>query len=147
MFPRFLKWDIGALLKKVEVDRLRSLEYEREVMGSDIEMREDTVADVVECVGGDEHFVDVWKVDGVEAEQGVHVGNVGCRGATGREYHVVGSTQQSKKVEGAIQTDGVHVPRGAQGCESVGDSRLTEALGAITGLELQIKKKMKWLRY
>ncbi|KAI7995628.1 hypothetical protein LOK49_LG11G02882 [Camellia lanceoleosa] len=71
MFPRFMKWDIGKLLIKgqgvdlsgpvnfqVKVDRLRSFEYEREMMGADVVMFGDVQANVVDCVGGDDPFVE-----------------------------------------------------------------------------------------
>ncbi|KAI8012590.1 hypothetical protein LOK49_LG06G01895 [Camellia lanceoleosa] len=71
MFPRFMKWDIGKLLVKgqgvdlsgpvnfqVKVDRLRTFEYEREMLGADVVMFGDVQADVVDCVGGDDAFVE-----------------------------------------------------------------------------------------
>ncbi|KAI8031074.1 CBL-interacting protein kinase 24 [Camellia lanceoleosa] len=75
MFPRFLKWGIGTLLNKaqgvefagavtfqVKTDRLRSLEYEREMMGLDVEAADIDVADVVDIgannVGSEDDFVD-----------------------------------------------------------------------------------------
>ncbi|KAI8020224.1 hypothetical protein LOK49_LG04G01394 [Camellia lanceoleosa] len=71
MFPRFMKWDIGKLLIKgqgvdlsgpvkfqVKVDRLRSFEYEREMLGAEVVEFGDVKADVVECAGGDDAFVE-----------------------------------------------------------------------------------------
>ncbi|KAI7986992.1 putative receptor protein kinase ZmPK1 [Camellia lanceoleosa] len=71
MFPRFMKWDIGKLLIKgqgvdlsgpvkfqVKVDRLRSFEYEREMMGADVVEFGDVKASVVGIFGGDDRS---WK--------------------------------------------------------------------------------------
>ncbi|GMP47069.1 hypothetical protein CsSME_00014996 [Camellia sinensis var. sinensis] len=63
MFPRFMRWDIGALVTRirgldfsapgkflVRTDRLRSLEYERDILATDgheVGRRDDGVTDVV----------------------------------------------------------------------------------------------------
>ncbi|KAI7996973.1 hypothetical protein LOK49_LG10G02505 [Camellia lanceoleosa] len=48
----------GPVKFQVKVDRLRSFEYEREMMGADVVEFEDVKADVVECAGGDDAFVE-----------------------------------------------------------------------------------------
>ncbi|KAL7163399.1 hypothetical protein ACSBR2_039492 [Camellia fascicularis] len=90
MFPRFMKWDIGKLLSKaqgvdlsgpinfryVKVDRLRSFDYEREVMEVDVVVLENVELDVFDCVGGDEAFVDEFKGDGRHTETAMHADNL-----------------------------------------------------------------------
>ncbi|GMP79170.1 hypothetical protein CsSME_00034825 [Camellia sinensis var. sinensis] len=106
MFPRFVKWDIGVLLKNVKVDRLRSLDYEREVIGTADVVVKEVVADVVgrsvKCADGDDHFVDERRVEVSTTNEVVHGGNVESRG--GKEHG-----------EGGIDMDGLNGSADAQG--------------------------------
>ncbi|GMP23718.1 hypothetical protein CsSME_00001216 [Camellia sinensis var. sinensis] len=135
MFLRFLKWDIGALMNKmqgvdlagtigfqVKVDRLRSFDYEREVMGTDIEAEEDGFADIngrgEDCDGVDEHFV----AEGARKNES--------------DDHVV----QGRKLDVKRFTE--HVDRNS-GIERDSSHKLEEVLIAVAELEMQNKKKDK----
>lgn len=121
MFPRFLKWDIGALINKVQgvdlsgiikfqviVDRLRPFDYEREVMGIDIEVMKGAVADVVDGDDGDEHFMDKVKVVVASNDAPMHIGNVETSSGNGREQRSSGNVQHPNMVEWGIETDRLH---------------------------------------
>ncbi|XP_028089042.1 uncharacterized protein LOC114289493 [Camellia sinensis] len=135
MFPRFLKWDIGALMNKIQgvdlagtigfqgkVDRLRSFDYEREVMGIDIEAEEDGFADIngggEDCDGVDEHFM----------AEGTRKNESDDQVVQGRKLDVKRFTE--------------HVDRNS-GIERDSSHKLEEALIAVAELEMQNKKKDK----
>ncbi|GMP98183.1 hypothetical protein CsSME_00046159 [Camellia sinensis var. sinensis] len=135
MFPRFLKWDIGALMNKIQgvdlagpigfqvkVDRLRSFDYEREVMGTDIEAEEDGFADIngggEDCDAVDEHFM----------AEGTRKNESDDQVVQGRKLDVKRFTE--------------HVDRNS-GIERDSSHKLEEALIAVAELEMQNKKKDK----
>ncbi|KAI8010366.1 hypothetical protein LOK49_LG06G02117 [Camellia lanceoleosa] len=68
----------------VKVERLRSLDYEREVMGAADEVVEEVVADIVgrivKCADGDDHFMDERRVEVAATNEVVHGGNVESQG-------------------------------------------------------------------
>ncbi|CAL5409358.1 unnamed protein product [Camellia sinensis] len=135
MFPRFLKWDIGALMNKIQgvdlagligfqvkVDRLRSFDYEREVMGTDIQTEEEGLADInsggEDCDGVDEHFMAEGTGKNASADQVVQGRNIAVKWFT------------------------EHVDRNS-GIERDNNHKLEEALIAVAELEMQNKKKDK----
>ncbi|KAL7187786.1 hypothetical protein ACSBR1_037775 [Camellia fascicularis] len=157
IFPKFLKWDIGKLLSKaqgvdlpgpvnfqVKVDRLRSFDYEHEVMGMDVMTWENVEANVIECNGGNEHFVDELKVDGGHTEAVTHGGKVEFEcGDERKECSSWGWQQPDNSVEG----NGIDALQGStngKGNQGVNDNKLNEVVSAIAALELQNKKMMKW---
>ncbi|KAI8029822.1 7-deoxyloganetic acid glucosyltransferase [Camellia lanceoleosa] len=68
----------------VEVDCLRSFDYEREVIGATNVVVEEVVVDVVcrslECIDGDDHFMDKRRVEVAATNEVVHSDNVESRG-------------------------------------------------------------------
>ncbi|KAI8024768.1 hypothetical protein LOK49_LG02G00113 [Camellia lanceoleosa] len=158
MFPRFLKWGIGTLLNKaqgvefagavtfqVKTDRLRSLQYEREMMGLDVEAADIDVADVVDIgannVGGEDDFVDRVNVMKETVDVGMQGGTVEARGKNKiGKSHAGNVRDHSVGVLGAgldVQRESI---RAYEKCTQV-DSKLEEALTAITTLQLQNKNK------
>ncbi|KAI8021170.1 hypothetical protein LOK49_LG03G01158 [Camellia lanceoleosa] len=154
MFPRFMKWDIGKLLIKgqgvdlsgpvnfqVKVDRLRSFEYEREMMGANVVMFGDVQADVVDCVGGDDAFVE----DGEGIETGkcdaMHTNDLECGFGVVREEC---SSWEGHKAGSPVGGNAADVLRGSvfvNNSEGVKSSRVDEYVNAIAILELENKRK------
>ncbi|KAI7989094.1 hypothetical protein LOK49_LG13G00126 [Camellia lanceoleosa] len=154
MFPRFMKWDIGKLLIKgqgvdlsgpvnfqVKVDRLRSFEYEREMMGADVVMFGDVQADVVDCVGGDDAFVEGGEGIDTEKCDAMHTDDLECRFGVVREEC---SSWEGQKAGSPVGGNAADVLRGSvfvNNSEGVKGSRVDEYVNAIAILELENKRK------
>ncbi|KAI8028619.1 hypothetical protein LOK49_LG02G01088 [Camellia lanceoleosa] len=155
MFPRFLKWGIGTLLTKaqrvefassvtfqVKTDRLRSLEHEREIMGLDVEVVDRDVADMdSKNVGGDDDFVNGVNVMKETVDVGRRGGSVDARGNNKiGKSHAGNVHDHSVGVFGAgtdVQRESISTYENYRQV----DSKLEEALTAITALQLQNKNK------
>ncbi|KAL7185262.1 hypothetical protein ACSBR2_027232 [Camellia fascicularis] len=141
MFPRFMKWDIGKLLSKVKVDRLRSFEYEREMMGADVVVFENVQSDVVDCVGGDDAFVDELKGDGIHTEVAMHTGNVEFGFGDVHEECSSWEGHKPKMTVGGKGTGALHGSTSGKDNEGVNDSKVNEYGSGIAILELENKRK------
>ncbi|KAI8019873.1 hypothetical protein LOK49_LG04G03785 [Camellia lanceoleosa] len=154
MFPRFMKWDIRKLLIKgqgvdlsgpvnfqVKVDRLRSFEYEREMMGADVVMFGDVQADVVDCVGGDDAFVEGGEGIDTEKCDAMHTDDLECGFGVVREEC---SSWEGQKAGSPVGGNAADVLRGSvfvNNSEGVKGSRVDEYVNAIAILELENKRK------
>ena len=140
-----LKCHCVCLCEQVKTDRLRSLEYEREMMGLDVEAADRDVADVVDIgannISSEDDFVDRVNVMKETVDVGMWGGSVEARGKNKiGKSHVGNVRDHSVGVFGA----GLDVQ-----CESISAyeyytlvaSKLEEALTAITTLQLQNKNK------
>ncbi|KAI8027827.1 Epoxide hydrolase A [Camellia lanceoleosa] len=154
MFPRFMKWDIGKLLIKgqgvdlsgpvkfqVKVDRLRSFEYEREMMGADVVEFGDVKADVVECAGGDDAFVEECGINDTHMCDAMRKDDLDFGFDDVREEC---SSWEGREVRSPVGRNEATVLRGAtfvNDNEGLKFSRVDEYGSAIAKLELENKKK------
>ncbi|KAI8008260.1 hypothetical protein LOK49_LG07G00789 [Camellia lanceoleosa] len=154
MFPRFMKWDIGKLLIKgqgvdlsgpvnfqIKVDRLRSFEYEREMMGADVVMFGDVQADVVDCVGGDDAFVEGGVGIDTEKCDAMHTDDLECGFGVVREECSSWEGQKAGSPVGGNAADVLRSFVFVNNSEGVKGSRVDEYVNAIAILELDNKRK------
>ncbi|KAI7997040.1 hypothetical protein LOK49_LG10G01827 [Camellia lanceoleosa] len=154
MFPRFMKWDILKLLIKgqgvdlsgpinfqVKVDRLRSFEYECEMMGADVVMFGDVQADIVDCVGGDDAFVE--DGEGIDTQKcdAMHTDDLESGFGVVREECSSWEGQKAGSPVGGNATDVLHGFVFVNNSEGVKGSRVDEYVNAIAILELENKRK------
>ncbi|KAI8009780.1 hypothetical protein LOK49_LG06G01155 [Camellia lanceoleosa] len=135
----------GAMLKfassDVKVDRLRSFEYEREMLGADVVVFGDVQSDVVDCVGGDDAFVDEIEGDGAHNVEAMHTDDVKFGFGVVREEC---SSWEGQKADIAVGGNPTDVLRGStfvKNNEGVKVSKVDEYGSAIAKLELDNKRK------
>ncbi|CAL5339426.1 unnamed protein product [Camellia sinensis] len=158
MFPRFLKWGIGTLLNKaqgvdfggsvtfqVKTDRLRSLQYEREIMGLDVEAANIDVADVVDIgannIGREDDFVDRVNVMKETIDVRMRGGSVEARGKNKIGKSHAGNVRDHLVGVFGAGLDVLRESSSANENYMQVESKLEEALTAITTLQLQNKNK------
>ncbi|KAL7170362.1 hypothetical protein ACSBR2_035268 [Camellia fascicularis] len=119
---------VVALL--VKVDRLRSFEYEREMM-----------SDVVDCVGGDDAFVDELEGDGIHTGAAMHTDNLEFGFGDVREECSSWEGHKPDMTMGGNGADALHGFTSGKDYEGVNDSKVNESGSAIAILELENKRK------
>ncbi|KAI8020286.1 hypothetical protein LOK49_LG04G03587 [Camellia lanceoleosa] len=125
----------------VKVDRLRSFEYEREMMGEDVVMFGDVQADVVDCVGGDDAFVEGGEGIDTGKCDAMHTDDLECGFGVVREEC---SSWEGQKAGSPVGGNAADVLRGSvfvNNSEGVKGSRVDEYVNAIAILELENKRK------
>ncbi|KAI8008469.1 hypothetical protein LOK49_LG07G00678 [Camellia lanceoleosa] len=153
MFPRFMKWDIGKFDQKVgvdlsgpvnfqvKVDQLRSFEYEREMMGADVVMFGDVQADVVDCVAGDDAFVEGGVGIDTEKCDAMHTDDLECGFGVVQEECSSWEGQKAGSPLGGNEADVLRSSVFVNNSEGVKGSRVDEYVNAIAILELENKRK------
>ncbi|KAI7981813.1 hypothetical protein LOK49_Contig12G00016 [Camellia lanceoleosa] len=130
-----------GVAQQVKVDRLRSFEYEREMMGADVVMFGDVQADVVDCVGGDDAFVE----GGEGIDKGncdaMHTDDLECGFGVVREECSSWEGQKAGSPGGGNAADVVRGSVFGNNSEGVKGSRVDEYINAIAILELENKRK------
>ncbi|KAI7990647.1 hypothetical protein LOK49_LG12G00609 [Camellia lanceoleosa] len=144
--PRDNAFHIGGASVKfgssdVKVDRLRSFEYEHEMMGADVVVFENVQSDVVDCVGGDDAFVDELKGDGIHTGAAMHTDNLEFGFGDVREKC---SSWEGHKPDMTVEgngADALHGSTAEKDNEGVNDSKVNKSGSAIAILELENKRK------
>ncbi|XP_028058207.1 uncharacterized protein LOC114262064 [Camellia sinensis] len=126
---------------QVKVDRLRSFESEREMMGADVVVFENVQSYVVDCVGGDDAFVDELKGDGRHTEAAIHTDNVEFGFGDVRKECSSWEGHKPEMTVGGKGTDALHGSTSGKDNEGVNDSKVNEYGSAIAILELENKRK------
>ncbi|THG07714.1 hypothetical protein TEA_009663 [Camellia sinensis var. sinensis] len=127
MFPKFMKWDIGKLLSKAQ--------------GVDLSGPVNFQLDVVDCVGGDDAFVDELKGDGIHTEAAMHIDNLEFGFGDIREECSSWEGHKPDMTVGGNGANALHGSTAGKDNERVNDSKVNESSSAIAILELENKRK------
>ncbi|GMP43607.1 hypothetical protein CsSME_00012903 [Camellia sinensis var. sinensis] len=158
MFPRFLKWDIRELLNscqwadlsrpvsfKVKVDRLRSFEYERDLMGLDVEVVGGDVTDVVDGVPNEEGDNDSFVKEGNQKTKmgDRQVVGVQAEMRSSKEHgdRIGDNVQRTASCNGDVPSSGVRSHINVERCDGMEDAISKQARNAIASLENDNKLK------
>ncbi|KAI7994968.1 hypothetical protein LOK49_LG11G00170 [Camellia lanceoleosa] len=131
----------GSKPHKVKVDWLRSFEYEREMMDADVVVFGDVQSDVVDCVGGDDAFVDEIEGDGAHNVNAMHTNDLKFGFGIVREECSSWEGQKADIAVGGNATDVLCGSTFVKNSEGVKVSKVDEYGSAIAKLELENKRK------
>ncbi|KAI8000367.1 hypothetical protein LOK49_LG09G01720 [Camellia lanceoleosa] len=137
----------GPVNFQVKVDRLRSFEYEREMLGADVVVFGDVQSGVVDCVGGDDAFVDEIEGDGTHNVEAMHTDDVKFGFGIVRKECSSWEGQKADIAVGGSPTDVLRGSTFVKNNEGVKVSEVDEYGSAIAKLELDNKRKDEMIAF